>query len=256
MFRDTLKAPFTPLLGRPALRIGIVGGTGSMGRGLALRWALMHDVWLGSRQAEKAETVSREYDSVARGFYGNRIRGSIRGAVNPDVPPLAEVIVLTLPPKFAIETVRRIKDRLTPRHVIVSTIVPMAREGKLFTYSPVVTGGKTDAEKSAAELVAEEVGNVPVVSAFQTVPASYLGDLDSVLNVDVLLSGSDERALQTATKIVEDIPNLRALRVGPLSNSKLVESITPLLLNAAILNNLKDPSIRIVPWFPSDFAEE
>jgi len=238
------------------LRIGIVGGTGSMGRGLALRWALMHDVWLGSRQAEKAETVSREYDSVARGFYGNRIRGSIRGAVNPDVPPLAEVIVLTLPPKFAIETVRRIKDRLTPRHVIVSTIVPMAREGKLFTYSPVVTGGKTDAEKSAAELVAEEVGNVPVVSAFQTVPASYLGDLDSVLNVDVLLSGSDERALQTATKIVEDIPNLRALRVGPLSNSKLVESITPLLLNAAILNNLKDPSIRIVPWFPSDFAEE
>jgi len=227
-----------------------------MGRGLALRWALMHDVWLGSRRAEKAETVSREYDSVARGFYGNRMKGSIRGAVNLDVPPLVEVIVLTLPPKYAIETVRQIKDKVTPQHMIVSTIVPMTRDGKLFTYSPVVTGGKAGAEKSAAELVAEEVGNVAVVSAFQTVPASYLGDLDSVLNVDVLLSGSDERALQTATKIVQDIPNLRALRVGPLSNSKLVESITPLLLNAAILNNLKDPSIRIVPWFPSDFAEE
>jgi len=227
-----------------------------MGRGLALRWALMHDVWLGSRRAEKAETVSREYDSVARGFYGNRMKGSIRGAVNLDVPPLVEVIVLTLPPKYAIETVRQIKDKVTPQHMIVSTIVPMTRDGKLFTYSPVVTGGKAGAEKSAAELVAEEVGNVAVVSAFQTVPASYLGDLDSVLNVDVLLSGSDERALQTATKIVQDIPNLRALRVGPLSNSRLVESITPLLLNAAILNNLKDPSIRIVPWFPSDFAEE
>jgi len=227
-----------------------------MGRGLALRWALMHDVWLGSRRAEKAETVSREYDSVARGFYGNRMKGSIRGAVNPKVPPMVEVIILTLPPKYAIETVRQIKNGLTPQHVIVSTIVPMAREGKLFTYSPVVTAGKAGGEKSAAELVAEEVQNVAVVSAFQTVPASYLGDLDSVLNVDVLLSGSDERALQTATKIVQDIPNLRALRVGPLSNSKLVESITPLLLNAAILNNLKDPSIRIVPWFPSDFAEE
>jgi len=46
------------------------------------------------------------------------------------------------------------------------------------------------------------------------------------------------------------------LRVGPLSNSRMVESITPLLVNAAILNNLKDPSIRIVPWFPSDFTEE
>jgi NADPH-dependent F420 reductase len=227
-----------------------------MGRGLALRWALMHDIWLGSRRIEKAETVSREYESVARGFYGKRMKGHIKGVVNSDIPPLVEVIVLTLPPKYAIETVRQVKDTLTSQHVVVSTIVPMAREGKLFIYSPVVVGGKTAYEKSAAELVADEVANTPVVSAFQTVPASYLGDLDSVLNVDVLISGQDEHALQTVSKMTQDIPNLRALRVGPLSNSKMVESITPLLLNAAILNNLKDPSIRIVPWFPSDFAEE
>jgi hypothetical protein len=227
-----------------------------MGRGLALRWALMHDIWLGSRRFEKAETVSREYASVARGFYGNRMKGSIKGAVNSDVPPLVELVVLTLPPRHAIETVRQIKDKLAPEHVIISTIVPMAREGNLFVYSPIVVSGKVGFERSAAELVADEVGNIPVTSAFQTVPASYLGDLDSVLNVDVLVSGHDEHALQTVTKVVQDIPNLRALRVGPLSNSKLVESITPLLLNAAMLNNLRDPSIRIVPWFPSDFAEE
>ena len=227
-----------------------------MGKGLALRWALMHDVWLGSRRIEKAEAVSREYESVARGFYGNRMKGSIKGVVNTDIPPLVEVVVLTLPPKHAIETVKTIKDKLTSQHVVVSVIVPMTREEKLFTYSPVVVGGKAAYEKSAAELVAEEVGNIPVVSAFQTVPASYLRDLDSVLNVDVLVSGQDEHALQTVARMTHDIPNLRALRVGPLSTSKMVESITPLLINAAILNNLKDPSIRIVPWFPSDFAEE
>ncbi len=227
-----------------------------MGRGLALRWALMHEIWLGSRRIEKAETVSREYESVARGFYGNRMKGSIKGVVNSDIPPLVEMIVLTLPPRHAIETVRQIKDKLTPQHVIISVIVPMAREGKLFKYSPVIVGGKAAFEKSAAELVADEVGNVSVVSAFQTVPASYLGDLDSILNIDVLISGQDEHALETVTKITHDIPNLRALRVGPLSNSRMVESITPLLVNAAILNNLKDPSIRIVPWFPSDFTEE
>jgi hypothetical protein len=227
-----------------------------MGKGLALRWALMHDVWLGSRRIEKAEAVSREYESVARGFYGNRMKGNIKGVVNTDIPPLVEVVVLTLPPKHAIETVKTIKDKLTSQHVVVSVIVPMAREEKLFTYSPVVVGGKAAYEKSAAELVAEEVGNIPVVSAFQTVPASYLRDLDSVLNVDVLVSGQDEHALQTVARMTHDIPNLRALRVGPLSTSKMVESITPLLINAAILNNLKDPSIRIVPWFPSDFAEE
>jgi NADPH-dependent F420 reductase len=184
------------------------------------------------------------------------MKGSIKGVVNSDIPPLVEMIVLTLPPRHAIETVRQIQDKLTPQHVIVSAIVPMAREGKLFKYSPVIVGGKAAFERSAAELVADEVRNIPVVSAFQTVPASYLGDLDSILNIDVLISGQDEHALETVTKITHDIPNLRALRVGPLSNSRMVESITPLLVNAAILNNLKDPSIRIVPWFPSDFTEE
>lgn len=227
-----------------------------MGRGLALRLSLMHDVWLGSRRIEKAETVSREYASVARGFYGNRMKGSIKGALNSDIPPLAEVVFLTLPPRYAIDTVRQIKDKLTPQHVIISTIVPMTREGKLFTYSPIVASREATSEKSAAELVSDELGNIPVISAFQTVPASYLADLDSVLNVDVLVSGHDENALQTVTKIIHDIPNLRALRVGPLHISKLVESITPLLLNAAILNKLKDPSIRIVPWLPSDFEKE
>jgi NADPH-dependent F420 reductase len=227
-----------------------------MGRGLALRWALMYDVWLGSRRVEKAETVSREYESVARGFYGNRMKGSIKGAVNSDIPSLVDVVVLTLPPQHAIEKVKQIKEKLSSQHVIISTIVPMTKQGKLFTYSPIIVAGTATSEKSAAELVAQEVGDAPVVSAFQTVPATYLGDLDSVLNVDVLLSGNDERALQTASKIAQEIPNLRALRVGPLQNSRFVESITPLLLNAAILNKLKDPSIRIVPWFPSDFAEE
>ena len=76
-----------------------------MGRGLALRWALMHEIWLGSRRIEKAERISREYESVARGFYGNQMKGSIRGVVNSDIPPLVEVVVLTLPPRYAIETV-------------------------------------------------------------------------------------------------------------------------------------------------------
>jgi NADPH-dependent F420 reductase len=238
------------------LRIGIVGGTGSMGRGLALRWALMHDIWLGSREVEKANAVAREYDSIARGFHEDRMKGSIAGALNPEVPRLVDVVVLTLPSRHAIEVVRQIKGNLTPAHVIVSVIVPMIKKGRLFTHSPVIEDGKAIADKSAAELVAEEVSSTPVVSAFQTVPAGYLGDLDSVLNVDVLLSGDDERALDLVSKIAQDIPNLRALRVGPLSNSRFVESITPLLLNAAILNNLKDPSIRIVPWFPSDFTKE
>jgi predicted dinucleotide-binding enzyme len=105
--------------------------------------------------------------------------------------------------------------------------------------------------RSAAEVIQDVVKPAYVVSAFQTVPASYLYNIDSVLNIDVLLAGDDELSLAKVGSIVRDIPNLRPLRVGPLENSKFIESITPLLLNVAILNDLRDPSIRVVPWMPT-----
>jgi len=70
--------------------------------------------------------------------------------------------------------------------------------------------------------------------------------------VDVLIAGDDDLALAKVSSLVRDIPNLRPLRVGPLENSKWIESITPLLLNAAILNGLHDPTIRVIPWMPTE----
>ncbi len=90
-----------------------------------------------------------------------------------------------------------------------------------------------------------------MVSAFQTVPAAYLNNIDAVLNVDVLIAGNDDLSLALVSKLVRDIPNLRPLKVGPLENSKWIESITPLLLNAAILNGLHEPTIRVIPWMPT-----
>jgi NADPH-dependent F420 reductase len=127
----------------------------------------------------------------------------------------------------------------------------MKRKGKLYTWSPVVAGG-CDEARSAAELIQEAVAPVKVVSAFQTVPAEYLNDVEAILDLDVLVAGDDEMAVDAVMGLARDIPGLRPLRVGPLENSKWVESLTPLLLNAAILNHLHDPSIRIVPWSPDE----
>jgi predicted dinucleotide-binding enzyme len=93
---------------------------------------------------------------------------------------------------------------------------------------------------------------IPVVTGLQTVPAAYLNNIDAVLNLDVLLASDNELAITVVSKLIRDIPNLRPLKVGPLDNSMFIESITPLLLNAAILNGLHDPSIRVVPWIPQD----
>ena len=168
----------------------------------------------------------------------------------------SELVVVTLPPKATIPALTDLKAHLDHEQIVISTVVPMQRREKLFYFASLDAGGGYVPEgKSAAEVIQEIIKPVPVVSAFQTVPAAYLNNIDAVLNIDVLIAGDDEFSITMVSKLVRDIPNLRPLRVGPLENSKWIESFTPLLLNAAILNGLHDPSIRIVPWLPTSYEE-
>ena len=238
------------------LRIGILGGTVNMGRGLAIRWALKHDVLLGSRSLDRAREVAKEQESVARGFYQAEMQGSIRGGLNVDVAGKSEVIVVALPAAAIIQTLTPLSQLLRPNQVLISTVVAMKKSKGLFTQAPLTDEEtKTRQGKSAAEVIQDIVISTPVVSAFQTVPAGYLNNIDSVMNIDVLVASDDAHAIAVVSELILDVPNLRPLKVGPLSNSKLIESLTPLLLNAAILNKLKEPSIRIVPWMPKSFEE-
>jgi len=235
------------------LKIGILGGTGNMGRGLAIRWALRHEVIVGSRRLEKARKIARDLNRLAKGFYQAEMQGDVAGLVNADAAKESEVIVVTLPPRVTVPVLEEMRGYLSPEQIVVSTVVPMARRDGLFRFTQIPSEGVSEEGVSAAEVVQEIVKPVPVVSAFQTVPAAYLSNIDSILNVDVLIAGDDDLAITIVSKLVRDIPNLRPLRVGPLENSKWIESLTPLLLNAAILNGLHDPSIRVVPWMPTSY---
>jgi len=234
------------------MKIGIIGGTGNMGRGLAIRWALKHEIYVGSRRLEKAQRIAKGLNNLARGFYQAEIQGGVTGVVNADAIRESELVVVTLPPKATIPAISELREHLSPKQIVVSTVVPMTRREKLFYFTSLDAEGEgVSGGRSAAETIQEIVKPVPVVSAFQTVPAAYLNNIDAILNIDVLIASDDEFAVTIVSKLVRDIPNLRPLRVGPLENSKWVESFTPLLLNAAILNGLHDPSIRIVPWMPT-----
>jgi 8-hydroxy-5-deazaflavin:NADPH oxidoreductase len=233
------------------MKIGIIGGTGNMGSGLALRLSLKHDIIVGSRSVEKAVEAAGELNAKARGFYQTAMRGSINGTLNEDAVAGMDVVIETLPASVAVTTLAPIKDRFAPGQVVVSCVVPMTKKGKLYSWSPVIAGG-CDQAKSAAELIQEAIAPASVVSAFQTVPAKYLEAINGVLDLDVLVAGNDAASVEAVMSLVRDIPGLRPLRVGPIENSKWVESLTPLLLNAAILNGLHDPSIRIVPWIPDE----
>jgi len=238
------------------VRIGIIGGTGNMGRGLAIRWILKHDILIGSRSIEKARQIAEEQENIARGFYQTEIKGSIRGELNSDAVKESEIVVVALPSSVIIQTMKDLAKWLHPSQVVLSTVVSMKKVKRLFSYTPLPSEEmRKHKDKSAAEVIQEIVKPTPVVSAFQTVPATYLNNIDSMMNIDVLIASDSDRAIDRVSRLVSDIPNLRPLRVGPLVNSKLIESLTPLLLNAAILNNLKEPSIRVVPWMPASFEE-
>ncbi len=120
------------------MRIGILGGTGNMGRGLALRLSLKHEVTIGSRSAEKAVEVAVGLQAKASGFYTSAMIGRIGGALNEDAVLGRDIMINTLPASAAVSALADVKDKLSPCQVVVSCVVPMARRGKLFTWSPVV----------------------------------------------------------------------------------------------------------------------
>ncbi|HDQ06784.1 MAG TPA: NADPH-dependent F420 reductase [Candidatus Bathyarchaeota archaeon] len=236
------------------MRIGIIGGTGHMGRGLALRWAKNHDVMLGSRSSDKAPKTAKELTKVARGFYQNRMQGSIKGALNSTAIKESEVVVVALPDAATCPCISEFRECFNPKQIVVSTVVPMKKRDKFYVYTPIsVEGAAKDEGESAAELIQELVKPTPVVSTLHTVPAAYLNDLDAVLNIDVFIASDNDSASNKVAKLICEIPNFRPLKAGPLQNSRLIEAITPLLLNAAILNNLKAPSIRVIPWIPTSY---
>ena len=238
------------------MKIGILGGTGNMGRGLAIRLALKHDIFIGSRSLDKAQRIAKERQDVARGFYQDQIQGSFQGVLNSTAVNKADVVIVSLPSKSIVPTLTELKEYLNPKQTIVSNVVPMVKKDRLFRYSPLSNEEKCQySGKSAAEVIQEIVEPIPVVCAFQTVPAAYLNNCDSILNIDVLIASNNDDAIALASKLILDIPNLRPLNVGPLDNSRFIEALTPLLLNASILNNLQTPSIRVVPWMPTSFKK-
>jgi len=115
------------------MRIGIIGGTGNMNRGLTLRWVLKHDILMGSRKLEKARRIAKEMNALAKGFYQAQMQGSITGMVNADAVKESEVVAVTLPPKATVPTLLKLKEQFTPKHIIVSTVVTMTKREGLFT---------------------------------------------------------------------------------------------------------------------------
>jgi NADPH-dependent F420 reductase len=219
------------------MQIALLGGTGDIGEGLALRWAhdTDHDVVVGSRKEEKARTKADEYRDKLE---SRGVEAAIEGHENPDAAAGADVVVLSVPAYYLSDTVDAVAEELDDT-VLVSPAVGMQRDEDGVHYNPPGLGSVTAlAAKSAPE-------DTPVVGAFHNLAAGKLSNLDADLDWDVPVVADDEDAKATVQSLAEDIEGIRALDAGGLGNAAEVESLTPLLINLAANNDgLHDLGVR------------
>jgi len=220
------------------MRIALLGGTGEIGEGLALRWGhdTDHDIVIGSRDPEKAREAADDYETEL----GDRgVDAKITGFENAMAADRADMVVVAVPPYHVADTIEAVADTLADGDILISPATGMGRDEDGFHYHPPDAGSVTAIAAAAAP------DEVPVVGAFHNLAAGRLADLDADLGIDTLVVADADDAKATVSGLAEDIDGLRALDAGGLGNAAEIESVTPLLINVAMNNDgLHDLGVR------------
>lgn len=219
------------------MKIAIIGGTGDQGLGLAMRFAKSGEhVLVGSRDVKKAENAV----NIIKNMIDKDDLSNVSAMTNDDAADNGDIVILTVPLQAQMVTLKSIKAHLDGK-IFVDATVPL--EGCI--------GGKPTRfvdlwEGSAAERSQAFLGDeARVVSAFSNISAASLTNIEEDVDCDCLVSGDDQNANAEVMALAEKIPGVRAIECGALENARIVEKITPLLINLNIKNKIKLAGIRI-----------
>ena len=203
------------------MHVGIIGGTGPLGRGLGLRLAQAgSSVVIGSRDAERAAGVVA---SVQERWAGRDL--DVRGAANEGAAA-CEVVVMATPWDAALATVRPLADQLEGK-LVVSVANALVKQGREM-HALVPPRGSISAAVQA------ELPRSRVVAAGQHLPASALEDLDQTLAADVLVCSDHKDATAEAMDLIGSIAGLRPLDAGSLASAAAIEAFTAVLVTLNI----------------------
>lgn len=207
----------------------IVGGTGALGFGLALRLGRAGiPVVIGSRDAGRAqEAASRAGQTVPE--------GSFTGLENGEAVKQAEIVILSVPFRNQSENLTNLKQALREGQLLVDSTVPLAAavSGKATRTLGVWQGS---AAQQALEMAP---AGVRVVSAFHTVSAQLLADLDHQLDEDVLICGDRAEDKAELADLIARIEGLRPVDCGPLEIARITEQLTALIISINVRNKVR-----------------
>ena len=223
------------------MKVGIIGGTGGMGKGFALRWSQNHNVIVGSRDATRASESAAEYTNLAKEAFGE-IKGSISGSDNVTVAKESDVLILSIPYENIDTVCSGILSEIKNSCVVVSPIVPMTKTDVGFECVSI-----KDSKPFSYKLVLEHMKDKSkLVSAFHVISEKKLINPTLELDYDIFVCGDSKDSVRVVDELINEIKGLRSIYLGPIELSYLAEMSTPLLLNAMIRNKIKNPGIKII----------
>jgi 8-hydroxy-5-deazaflavin:NADPH oxidoreductase len=200
--------------------IPIIGGTGALGYGLAVRWARVgQPVVIGSREdgraREAADRVRAEVDGA-----------EVEGLQNAEAATRGPIVFLTVPFRAQSETLTNLKEALSAGQLLVDCTVPTAAavSGRAARTLGVWQGS---AAQQAEEMVPE---GVTVISALHTVSAKRLAEA-APLAEDILICGDRKADKARVAKLIALIDGLRPVNAGALEMARIVETLTPMLIS-------------------------
>ena len=228
------------------LKIAVLGGTGNIGEGMVLRLALQNlmtegvknEIIIGSRSRETADEAAKKALSELEncGFDTSGI--TITGSTNLEAAQAAEMIILTIRFDNVLPLLDEIREALENK-ILITPVVPMVKEGSLFIYKPPEEGSAALAIQKRAP------ASTKIVAAFHNIPAGKLKDVVKCKAVHhALVCSDDAEAKKMVMELTQHMGCMKPLDGGPLQQANTMESLTPLLINVAKLNGLKDLGIN------------
>jgi NADPH-dependent F420 reductase len=197
--------------------VGVLGGTGPQGRGLALRWAKAGiPVIIGSRKAERAEATAAELRDLAGVEH-------ITGGDNDACATGADLVLVAVPWEGHGDLLSSLREPLAGK-IVIDCVNPLGFDKQGPYALPVEEG-------SAAQQALALLPESRVTAAFHHVSAVLLADLSvAEVDTDVLVLGDDREATDLVQELASVIPGVRGVYGGRLRNAHQVEALTANLI--------------------------